>query len=227
MSGPEGFDEASVSGILDSGLSDMGLALDAERRARLVAYLRLLHRWNRVYNLSAVRSPADMVPRHVHDSLTLLPFLRGGTLLDVGSGAGLPGVVLAIARSDLRCVLLDSAAKRIRFLVQCVAELGLENAEPVRTRIEDWRDARSFSTVVSRATLALADLWRVSERLLEPDGWALGMRVAAPGEAELAALERRGAKCRVVPCRVPGLPGPRHVVVMEYGSASAPGAAPL
>ena len=214
MSGPEGFDEASVSGILDSGLSDMGLALDAERRARLVAYLRLLHRWNRVYNLSAVRSPADMVPRHVHDSLTLLPFLRGGTLLDVGSGAGLPGVVLAIARSDLRCVLLDSAAKRIRFLVQCVAELGLENAEPVRTRIEDWRDARSFSTVVS-------------ERLLEPDGWALGMRVAAPGEAELAALERRGTKCRVVPCRVPGLPGPRHVVVMEYGSASAPGAAPL
>ena len=227
MSGPEGFDETSVSGILDSGLRDMGLALDAERCARLVAYLRLLHRWNRVYNLSAVRSPADMVLRHVHDSLTLLPLLRGGTLLDIGSGAGLPGVVLAIVRSDLRCVLLDSAAKRIRFLVQCVAELGLENAEPVRARIEDWRDARSFSTIVSRATLALADLWRASARLLEPGGRALGMRVSAPGEAELAALIDRGAKCRVVPCRVPGLPGPRHVVVMEHGSASTPGPAPL
>ena len=222
MPGLEGFNETSVSGVLDSGLSDMGLALDAERRARLVAYLRLLHRWNRVYNLSAVRCPADMVRRHVHDSLTLLPFLQGRTLLDVGSGAGLPGVVLAIARSDLRCVLLDSAAKRIRFLVQCVAELGLENAEPVRARIEGWRDARRFSTVVSRATLALADLWRASEPLLEPDGRALGMRMAAPEEAELAALERRGAKCRVVACRVPALPGPRHVVVMEHGSASAP-----
>ena len=227
MSGPEGFDETSVSSILDSGLNDMGLALDAERRARLVAYLRLLHRWNRVYNLSAVRGPADMVRRHVHDSLTLLPFLRGRTLLDIGSGAGLPGVVLAIARSDLRCVLLDSAAKRIRFLVQCVADLGLENAEPVRARIERWRDARRFSTIVSRATLALPDLWHAGERLLEPDGRALGMRVNAPEEAELAALKGRGAKCRVVPCHVPGLPGPRHVVVMEYGSASAPGSAPL
>lgn len=222
MFGPEGFDETSVSNILDSGLSDMGLALDAERRARLVAYLQLLHRWNRVYNLSAVRSPADMVRRHVHDSLTLLPFLRGGTLLDVGSGAGLPGVVLAIARPDLRCVLLDSAAKRIRFLVQCVAELGLGNAEPVRARIEDWRDARSFSTIVSRATLTLLDLWRAGERLLEPNGRALGMRVTPPGESELAALAGKGAQCRVVPCRVPGLPGPRHVVVMEHGSASAP-----
>ena len=222
MSGPERFDEISVSGVLDAGLIDLGLALDAERRARLVAYLRLLHRWNRVYNLSAVRSPEEMVRRHVHDSLTLLPFLRGGTLLDVGSGAGLPGVVLAIVRSDLRCVLLDSAAKRIRFLVQCVAELGLENAEPVRARIEGWRGERSFSTIVSRATLALADLWRAGERLLGPDGRALGMRATAPGEAELTALSDRGAKCCVVPCRVPGLPAPRHVVVMEHGSASAP-----
>ena len=135
--------------------------------------------------------------------------------------------MLAIARSDLSCVLLDSAAKRVRFLVQCVAELGLENVEPVRARIEVYRDARGFSTIVSRATLTLADLWRASERLLEPKGRALGMRVPPPEETELAALNGSGAKCRVVPCRVPGLPGPRHVVVMEHGSASASGSSRL
>ena len=223
MSGGEGFDERSVSELLDSGLADMGLALSAERRQRLVGYLRLLQRWNRVYNLSAVRSPVEMVARHLHDSLSVLPHVRGSELIDVGSGAGLPGVVLAIARSDLRCVLLDSAAKRIRFLVQCVAELGLENAEPVRARIESYRAERSFPTVVSRATLTLVDLWRVSQRLLGPDGRVLGMKAAPPEERELAALRRAGARCRVVPCRVPGLPGPRHVAVMEPGSVGAPG----
>ncbi len=227
MSGPAGFDDASVSGVLDAGLGEMGLAFDAGPRLRLVAYLRLLYRWNRVYNLTAVRSPEEMVRRHVHDSLTLLPLVSGGTLLDVGSGAGLPGMVLAIARPELRCVLLDRAAKRVRFLVQCVAELGLDNARPVRARIEGYRDARSFSTVVSRATFALADLWRAGERMLEPDGRLLGMRASAPEEAELTVLRGAGARCRVVSCRVPGLPGPRHVVVMERGSASVPGSASL
>ena len=227
MSGPVDFDEASVASVLESGLTDMGLALAAVRRSRLVAYLRLLHRWNRVYNLSAVRDPAEMVGRHVLDSLALLPLVEGETLLDAGSGAGLPGVVLAIARPDLHCVLVDSAAKRVRFLVQCVAELGLENAEAVRARIEDYRDARSFPTIASRAAFALADLWRVCERLLEPEGRVLGMKAARPDEAELATLNERGAKCRVVAGHVPGFEGTRHVVVMERGSAGVPGAARL
>ena len=227
MSGPSDIDEAYVASVLDSGLADMGLALTAVRRSRLLAYLRLLHRWNRVYNLSAVRDPAEMVGRHVLDSLALLALVEGETLLDVGSGAGLPGVVLAIARPDLHCVLVDSAAKRVRFLVQCVAELGLENAEPLRARIEGHRDERRFSTIVSRAAFALVDLWRVCERLLEAEGRMLGMKAAPPDEAELATLTKRGAKCRVVACRVPGFEGTRHVVVMERGSASVLGAAGL
>lgn len=221
MSGPSEFDEASVASVLDAGLSDMGLMLDAVPRARLIAYLRLLHRWNRVYNLSAVRDPVEMVRRHVHDSLSVLPFLGSGALLDAGSGAGLPGVVLAIARADLGCVLLDRAAKRVRFLVQCVAELGLDNAEPVRARIEDYRDARGFSTVVSRAAFALSDLWRACERLLEPGGRALVMKAARPAETELAALSERGVRCRVIALRVPGLEASRHVVAMERGAARA------
>ena len=218
MPGYGGFDEASVRGVLDAGLAEMALELDAGRRARLVAYLRLLHRWNRVYNLSAVRDPVQMVRRHVLDSLTVLPLLRGAALLDAGSGAGLPGLVLAIARPETRCVLLDRAAKRVRFLVQCVAELGLDNADPVRARVQDFPSAQRFPTVVSRATFALADLWRACERLLEPGGRVLAMKAGRPAEAELAGLGALGASPRVVACRAPGLEGPRHVVVMERGA---------
>ena len=221
MSGPPAFDPVAVEGALDAGLADLGLAFDSEQRARLVAYLRLLHRWNRVYNLSAVRDPVAMVRRHVHDSLSILPFVGSGALMDAGSGAGLPGLVLAIARPDLPCVLLDGAAKRTRFLVQCVAELGLENVEPVRARLEDYRGPDRFTSVVSRAAFALADLWRACEGLLAPQGRALAMKGSRPAAAELAGLAARGASCRVVACRVPGFDGCRHLVVMRRGRASA------
>ena len=214
MRGPERFDEAAVAGRLEAGLEEMALALDAGGRRRLVEYLRLLHRWNRVYNLSAVRDPVQMVGRHLLDSLSLLPLLRGGRLLDVGSGAGLPGLVLAIARPDARCMLLDRAAKRVRFLVHCVAELHIDNAEPVRGRIQDYRAAHRFPLVVSRATLAISELWRACEALLEPGGEAVAM-VAGPPEAELARLDAAGVRHRLVPCRVPGLDAPRYLVVME------------
>ena len=221
MSGTESFDEASVRCALDAGLDEMALDLAAGQRERLVAYLRLLQRWNRVYNLSGVRDPVQMVHRHVLDSLSVLPFVRGAALLDLGSGAGLPGLVLAIARPKLRCVLLDRAAKRVRFLVQCVAELGIGNADPLRARVEDLPGRRSFSTVVSRATFTVAELWPACERLLEPGGRALAMRAREPEES-LRELRARGVRCRVAGLRVPGLEGARHVVIMEPDSSSAP-----
>ena len=226
MPGPESFDEASVRRALDAGLDEMALALAADQRERLVAYLRLLQRWNRVYNLSGVRDPVQMVHRHVLDSLSVLPFVRGTALLDAGSGAGLPGLVLAIARPKVRCVLLDRAAKRVRFLVQCVAELGIGNADPLRARIEDLPKQRSFSTVVSRATFTLAEFWRACERLLEPGGRALAMR-ARETEGNLCELRAQGVRCRVAELRVPGLERARHVVIMEPGSSSAPAASRL
>ena len=226
MSGTESFDGVSVRCALDAGLDEMALDLAAYQRERLVAYLRLLERWNRVYNLSGVRDPVQMVHRHVLDSLSVLPFIRGTALLDLGSGAGLPGLVLAIARPGLRCVLLDRAAKRVRFLVQCVAELGIGNADPVRARVEDLPKQRSFSTVVSRAAFTIAELWHACERVLEPEGRALAMRAREP-EEHLCALRARGARCRVAELRVPGLEAVRHVVIMEPDSSSAPAASPL
>ena len=226
MSGAERFDDASVWCALDAGLDEMALDLPAGRRERLVAYLRLLQRWNRVYNLSGVRDPVQMVHRHVLDSLSVLPFIRGTALLDAGSGAGLPGLVLAIARPKLRCVLLDRAAKRVRFLVQCVAELGIGNVDPLRSRVEDLPNQRSFSTVVSRATFTIAELWHACERVLEPEGRALAMRVREPGE-NLRELRAQGVRCRVAELRVPGLEHARQVVIMEPGSSSAPAASRL
>ena len=226
MSGAAGFDRDSVRRALDAGLDEMALDLSAGQRECLVAYLRLLHRWNRVYNLSGVRDPVRMVHRHVLDSLSVLPHVQGATLLDLGSGAGLPGLVLAVARPELRCVLLDRAAKRARFLVQCVAELGIGNADPLRARVEDLPNRRSYSTVVSRATFTIAELWRACERLLEPDGRALAMRAGEP-EENLCELRARGVRCRVAGLRVPGLGQARHVVILEPGSSSAPAAARL
>ena len=197
----------------------MALALDPGQCARLVGYLSVLHRWNRVYNLSAVRDPVQMVRRHVLDSLGVLPFVRGRVLLDVGSGAGLPGLVLAIARPDTHCVLLDRAAKRVRFLVQCVAELELDNTDPVRGRIQDYPTSRRFPTIVSRAALAPAVLWGASERLLAPGGRVVAMQAGRP-EAELAQLGASGVHHCVVACRVPGPGVARHVVVMERRRAT-------
>ena len=219
MPAPKDFDEASVAKVLRAGLDDMGLALAAGQRARLVAYLRLLHRWNRVYNLSGVRDPVQMVHRHVLDSLGLLPLLRGEALLDAGSGAGLPGLVLAIARPAMRCVLLDAAAKRVRFLIQCVAELELGNAEPVRARAQDYPGPERFPSIVSRAAFALPDLWRICRGRLDSGGRALAMRAGRPADGELAGLSARGAQCRVVAIRVPGCESLRHVVMMERAAA--------
>ena len=216
MRGPAHFDEAAVAGTLEAGLREMGLTLEPGGRRRLVEYLRLLHRWNRVYNLSAVRDPVQMVGRHLLESLSVLPLVRGGRLLDAGSGAGLPGLVLAIARPDTRCVLLDRAAKRVRFLVHCVAELRIDNAEPVRGRIRDYRPAQRFPLVVSRATLAIPELWRTCEALLEPGGRTVAM-AARPPRAEVARLDAAGVRHRLLPCRVPGLDAPRNLVVMERG----------
>ena len=219
MSSPTGFDEASVAGALDAGLHDMALDLEAGQREGLVAYLRLLHRWNRVYNLSGVRDPVQMVRRHVLDSLSVLPFVRGGSLLDAGSGAGLPGLMLAIARPEIRCVLLDRAAKRVRFLVQCVAELGIGNADPVRARVEDFPNAQRFSTVVSRATFAIAEMWRACEGLLEPDGRALAMTAGTAGGGGAVGVERAGACAAGWPSS--GSPGsPARVTWRSWSKAS-------
>ena len=196
--------------ILEGGRR-LGIQLPPEGVARLVAYLTLLERWNRAYNLTAVRDPEAMVVRHVLDSLSILPWLEGPRVLDVGSGAGLPGIPLAIARPEQGICLLDSNGKRTRFLTQVAAELRLGNVAVVRGRVEDYRPEILFDSVVSRAFSTLADMVGDAGRLCAPEGRLLAMKGVFPDD-ELARLPPGFVVVGVYPLRVPSLDAERHLV---------------
>lgn len=204
---------------LDAGLAAMAVDLDEGARHRLLGYVALLERWNRVYNLSAVRNPLEIIDRHVLDSLSALPYLRSGPCLDVGSGAGLPGMVLAVARPDLAWVLLDSSGKKCRFLEHARVALELDNVRVERSRVEDFHPGGRFSTIISRALSNLADFVAAAGHLLAPGGCLLAMKGRNP-EHELATLGKLGEQAEVVPVRLPGLEdGQRHLVIITPAGA--------
>ena len=159
-----------------------------------------------------MRDPLEMVTRHLLDSLAIEAHLRGARVLDVGTGPGLPGIPLAVARPDLGFTLLDANAKKTRFVVQAVGELVLKNVEVVQTRVENYRPSRTFDTVVSRAFASIADMLAHSRHLCAPGGRFLAMKGAYP-EEELKALPA-GCDIEVVPLAVPGLDAARHVVIV-------------
>jgi 16S rRNA (guanine527-N7)-methyltransferase len=206
---PRGLDEK-----LRAGLAGMpALRIDAAARSRLLDYLSLLQRWNRSYNLTAVRDPGDMVTRHLLDSLAVSPWVPAGRLLDAGSGAGLPGVPLAIARPDLQVTLLDSAGKKIRFLNQVRRELGLDNAIPVQSRLESYQPDQTFDAIVSRAFSSLTD-FAAAARHFAGGARLLAMKGRYP-EAELRAVPEWLRVDAVEPLAVPGLQEERHLVIMS------------
>lgn len=194
---------------LDEGLDAMGLDLPEEQRQRLIGFLTLLLRWNRTYNLTAVRDPEAAVTRHLLDSLAVLPYLTGSPVLDLGTGAGLPGIPLAIALPSHRFVLLDGNGKKIRFVRQAALELGLSGVEAVQARMESYRPQQKFATIISRAVAELETLWRAAEPLLATPGRVLLMKGRRP-EAELAALSAPNPQCHRL--SVPGLEAERHLI---------------
>jgi 16S rRNA (guanine527-N7)-methyltransferase len=191
----------------------MGLPLPEDIRQRLLAYLQLLAKWNKTYNLTAVRDPQQMVVRHLLDSLAVLPWLDGARLVDVGSGAGLPGIPIAIARPDLAVTLLDANAKRTRFLTQAVAELKLGRVEIVQSRVEEYRPSIPYDVVISRAFAALNDFLSGSRHLCAPGGRFLAMKGVAP-TAELATLPSGFRLVSVETLRVPALDESRTLVIV-------------
>ncbi|OGI48675.1 MAG: hypothetical protein A2151_07250 [Candidatus Muproteobacteria bacterium RBG_16_65_34] len=203
---------------LHEGLQAMGLELPAPARTQLIALLRLLEKWNRSYNLTAVRDPEQMVPRHLLDSLAVLPYLKGPSILDIGTGAGLPGLPLALARPDLGFTLLDSNLKKIRFVRQAVRELDIKNVEIAHARVEKFHPERKFDTLIARAFASIAALLEAAGRLCAPDGRFLAMKGVFP-QAELAAI---GAEYRaeVKALVVPGLDAARHVVIITHASTT-------
>ncbi len=199
---------------LAQGLNALGVEVPASAQARLLGYRDLLVRWNRTYNLTAVREPAQMVERHLLDSLAVAPHLYGARILDVGSGAGLPGIPLALAQPSRHFVLLDSQAKRVRFLQQAVIELRLDNVEVVQARVEQYRPGAAFTTVVSRAFSQVADFIRWAGTHCAPDGILLAMK-GVLDERELIAVAEPWRVAAAVRLTVPGLDAERHVVRIE------------
>jgi 16S rRNA (guanine527-N7)-methyltransferase len=198
---------------LTRGVAQLGLELPAGAAERLLAYLELITKWNQVYNLTAIRDPQRMVVEHLLDSLAILPHLLAPRLLDVGTGAGLPGVPLAIVRPAWRIVLLDSSHKRCSFLRQAAIELRLGNVEVACERAESYRPAEPFASVVSRAFSDTAHFARVALPLVARGGTMLAMKGLYPHE-ELAQLAPEVALKEVVALAVPGLDAQRHLVVM-------------
>ncbi|VFM95238.1 MAG: 16S rRNA m(7)G-527 methyltransferase [Candidatus Kentron sp. G] len=204
---------------LTRSLEQTNLSLGERPRGTLIHYVKLLVQWNRGYNLTSIRTPAEMVRRHILDCLVILPYLHGTRLLDVGTGAGLPGIIVAIARPDLECVLLDGNGKKTRFCRQAAMELGLSNVKVLRLRVEKYAPKIPFGTVTARAFGDLPVLWNHARRLLAPGGRLLAMKGARKGIDALGGLE--GANSRtaaVIALTVPDLAEERHLVIVERES---------
>lgn len=199
---------------LQAGLSQLDLAVDAFCVDQLLAYLALLHKWNRAYNLTAVREPLAMVRRHLLDSLSIAPWVRGDRVLDVGTGAGLPGIPLALCQPERQFVLLDSNSKKTRFLFQACTELSLPNVRVVHERIERYRPQALFDSILSRAFAPLAQIYQSCAPLLAPGGAVLAMK-GAVSDAELSALDRQSLMLSVQPLQVPGLDEQRTLVTLQ------------
>lgn len=198
---------------LEAGLRSLGL--DAALALPLLDYLALLVRWNRTYNLTAVRDPRDMVTRHLLDSLALAPHLDGvATLADLGTGAGLPGIPLAIARPALQVALVESNGKKARFLRHAVRTLGLDNASVHECRAEALDLPGRFDAITARALATLGDIVAFGGHLLRPGGRLLALKGARP-DAEVSGLPPGWRAGDTVRLRVPGLEAERHLAVVH------------
>ena len=205
---------AAIESCLESSLEGAKVDVAAARRHALARYVALLVQWNRAYNLTAVRDPFAMIDRHVLDSLTALEFLVGVRLLDVGTGAGLPGIVLAIVRPDVQCTLLDPVRKKTRFCAHAAMTLGLENVVVASERLADHRPAHRYQTVISRATMSISDLVSGSLPLLDDLGRIVAMKGPSP-ETELDAVDPDGLEVRVEP--IPGGAGRARTTLVLIG----------
>lgn len=199
---------------LQRGAAQLGVALDEKALARLVAYAALLEKWNRVYNLTAIREEAKLVTHHLLDSLAVLPHLPAGRLLDVGSGGGLPGIPVAIAQPERQVTLLDSSHKKGTFLRQAVMELELDNVTVAVERIEDHRPLLAYEGVISRAFSDLADFVNLAGPSVARHGSLIAMKGVYPHE-EIARLPAAWCVSRAIELQVPQLEAARHLLLLN------------
>lgn len=196
--------------ILVSGLKSLNLPLNEDKIEQLLAFIKLMEKWNKAYNLTAIRDREDMVRLHLLDSLAIVPFIEGKRVIDIGTGAGLPGIPLAIYLPEIEFVLLDSNAKKTRFVQQAILELKLKNASVCHNRVEQYNPEKSFDTVITRAFASLSDIVELTAHLLGKDGVLLAMK----GQASvIPTLE--SAKTELFPVNVPGITAERCLVRIQ------------
>jgi 16S rRNA (guanine527-N7)-methyltransferase len=204
-----------IANLLRSGLSEMALAISDAQQQSLLQYVTLLDKWNKVYNLTAVREPERMVALHILDSLVIQPYVRdAATLLDVGTGGGLPGIPLAITCPNLRVTMLDSLQKKTTFVRQAIGELALKNASVICERVEKFQPQEKFAIVTSRAFAELKDFVEGAAHLLADNGRMLAMKGVYPHD-EIARLPTSHVVESVIVLTVPQVEGERHLVVLK------------
>lgn len=199
---------------LANGLEAMGIVLNQDQQQAALDYLALLMKWNKAYNLTAVRDPQEAVTRQLLDSYSILKWVRGVRVLDVGTGPGLPGIPLAIALPDAQFTLLDSNGKKTRFVQQAITELGLKNVAVFRGRVEDHHPAERYDTVTARAFADLAKMEQLTAHLIAEHGQLLAMKgIALPEEIE--PLTQQGYQIQTEKLFVPDTEGQRHAIILR------------
>jgi len=196
--------------ILVSGLKSLNLSLGDDQIEQLLDFIKLMEKWNKAYNLTAIRAREAMVRLHLLDSLAIVPFIEGKRVIDIGTGAGLPGIPLAIYFPEIEFVLLDCNAKKTRFVQQAIVELKLKNVGVCHNRVEDYHPEKSFDSVITRAFAGLSDIVDLTAHLLGKDGVLLAMKGQSP---DIPKLE--SAKITLIPLSVPGIDAERCLVRIQ------------
>jgi len=206
--------QADLDRRLANGAAEIGLSLGRGERDKLLQYLVLLEKWNQVYNLTAIRDREKMVSGHLLDCLAVIPYVTGARVLDAGSGAGFPGIPVAVARPGIQVTLVDSNHKKAAFLRQVVADLQLKNTTVVCERVETWQAAEKFDCIISRAFAEIAEFIALTDHLLAPGGVFAAMKGVHPFE-EIERLPPAFRVKQVHAFAVPGLGAQRHLVMIE------------
>ncbi len=211
--------EPELRQVLSASLEQCDLNVSEQQQTKLIDYVLMMHKWNKAYNLTSVRDPKQMVVKHIVDSIVVAPYLVGTQYIDVGTGPGLPGIPLAIMCPDKHFILLDSLGKRVRFMKQVAHDLGVNNIQPVQSRVEDFTPEQPLDGVLSRAFASLHDMLDWCKHLIDQQGEFLALKGIVPHQ-EIEQLSAEFVLDQVIELQVPNLEGQRHIVKIKKADYS-------